>query len=247
MNDDKLLLYYYADELSRDERRQIEAELAANPGLRARYDALQHELDGMRDMEAVKAPEHMVARWHDSIDRAATLERQQSAPAGRSFHFASFAWGSALAATLVLGIGIGFYFSGTEVPHAPVEPGPATANVVDVTPSGDASSPFTRGLQLHFQQASQGIGGMSADSSAEREMLIMHIIQQNRLFVREAKENNSPELARVLRAFEPILARLAADSTTPEEAAKLQAKLAFELNAMLTKMNQPPSNSSESI
>ncbi|MEQ8207056.1 MAG: hypothetical protein RIA65_12825, partial [Woeseia sp.] len=111
----------------------------------------------------------------------------------------------------------------------------------------DTSNAFTRGLQVHFQQSRQDISSLRADSSAERELLIMHIIQQNRLFARAAKENNSPELARVLRAFEPILARLSAEDLSPEEAARLQAKLTFELNVMLTKMNQPPSNSSESI
>jgi hypothetical protein len=51
----------------------------------------------------------------------------------------------------------------------------------------------------------------------------------------------------VLRAFEPILVRLAAEDLSPEEAQRLQAQLVFELNVMLTKMNRTPSDRSESI
>jgi hypothetical protein len=78
-------------------------------------------------------------------------------------------------------------------------------------------------------------------------MLILHIVQQNRLFARAATENESPELSRVLRAFEPILVRLADEDLAPEEAQRLQDQLVFELNVMLTKMKQTPSDRTESI
>lgn len=244
MKDEQLILYYYADGLSRAERLALEAALAADPALRERYEALQRELNDVTEEVIGKPPEYMVARWHDSIDRAAAAERHRVPARTSGFHLPSFAWGTALAATLVVGIAIGIYFSSTPMNDDFVEPGPTVANLVGNTSAGNA---FTRGLQEHFQQSRQDINGLPADSSAERELLIMHIIQQNRLFARAAKENDSPELARVLRAFEPILARLSADDLSPAEAARLQAKLSFELNVMLTKMNQAPSNSSESI
>ena len=55
---------------------------------------------------------------------------------------------------------------------------------------------------------------------------------------RAAEEHNSNDLARVLRAFEPILLRLAADDISEREAEALQAQLAFELNVMLTKLGR---------
>lgn len=244
MNDEQLILYYYADGLSRAERLAVETALAANPELRERYETLQRELNAVGDEYNEQPAEQMVARWHDSIDRAARAECDRASATTIGFHLPSFAWGTALAATLVVGIAIGIYFSGTPVRENFVEQGPSVANVVE---HGDTSNAFARGLQVHFQQSRQDISGLPANSSAERELLVMHIIQQNRLFARAAKENNSPELARVLRAFEPILARLSAEDLSPAEAARLQAKLTFELNVMLTKMNQPPSNSSESI
>ena len=66
-------------------------------------------------------------------------------------------------------------------------------------------------------------------------MLLTHMIQQNRMFERAAVENGSQDLARVLRAFEPILVRLAAEDISPQDAEALQAQLAFELNVVLTK------------
>jgi hypothetical protein len=244
MNDEQLILYYYGDGLERAERNAIEAALDADPLLRRRYDALRRELDGIGDDQTVKAPEHLAARWHDSIDRAAARERVGKERGARSFHLPSFAWGTAIAAALVLGIGIGFYASTGNGPDAPPASGTA---VVEVMQPADGAAAFTRGLQVHFQQSRQDIGRLPVDSNGEREMLIMHIIQQNRLFARAANEHGSPELARVLRAFEPVLTQLASENLSPEETARLQAKLAFELNVMLTKLNRAPSNSSESI
>jgi DNA-binding FadR family transcriptional regulator len=56
------------------------------------------------------------------------------------------------------------------------------------------------------------------------------------MFERAAEQNDSKDLARVLRAFEPVLMRLAADDITVEDAEALQAQLAFELNVVLTKL-----------
>ena len=63
-----------------------------------------------------------------------------------------------------------------------------------------------------------------------------------RLFEQAAVNNDAQDLARVLRAFEPILLQLAADDVTPEKAEYLRAQLAFELNVMLTKLSHASSN-----
>ena len=251
MNDEHLILYYYADGLSRAERRRIEAALAADPGLRRRYEALRRELDGIDDTPA-PAPEHAVRRWHDSIDRAAQREGPAAGRTPWGLHPASFALGGALAAALALGIGIGVYFADRD---EGVRPAAGSPQVVDVTPSADLPADpfearpdaFSRGLEAHFLQSRQDLDALPAEDSEARRQLILHIVRQNRLFAREAADSQSPELARVLRAFEPVLLRLAAEDLAPADAQRLQDKLAFELNVMLTKMSRPPSNRSESI
>ena len=74
----------------------------------------------------------------------------------------------------------------------------------------------------------------------------MHIIDQNRLFERAAEQNDSQKLARVLRAFEPVLLQLAAEDLAPEDAEALRAQLAFELNVMLTKLSRDTSKETHS-
>ena len=93
---------------------------------------------------------------------------------------------------------------------------------------------FTRGLQVHLRDSRQQI--TSLDQSTDSILLVLRIIEQNRLFETVAERNNAPELARVLRAFEPILLQLAATNIAPEDAEALRAKLAFQRHVMLTKL-----------
>ena len=49
----------------------------------------------------------------------------------------------------------------------------------------------------------------------------------------------------MLRAFEPILLKLASDDITPLEAEALRAQLTFELNVVLTKISRGSSNKTQ--
>ena len=75
----------------------------------------------------------------------------------------------------------------------------------------------------------------------------MQLIEQNRFFVRSAMMNNSPDFARVLRAFEPVLMRLASDDISAEDALALREKLVFEMSVMLTKLSRNTSDVTETI
>jgi hypothetical protein len=67
------------------------------------------------------------------------------------------------------------------------------------------------------------------------------------MFERAAAEKNAPNLARVLRAFEPILLKLASEDIAPQDAEALRAQLTFELKVMLTKLEQKPSETAHDI
>ena len=240
MNDELLVLYYYRDGLTDAERARVRAALEKDPALRARYEEL------CRDMEAVDtaaksaaAPADAVARWHDSIDRAARMEAQRATPSKQVFHLSSFAWGAAMAATLALGIGIGTFFAGDDGADTPFDD-----RMADTTAPEPAapSAAFQRGLAVHFRESRQELAGLAAGTDSERTLLIQQMIQHNRMFERAATQNGSQELARVLRAFEPILVRLAAEDISREEVEALQQQLAFELNVMLTKMSRNESD-----
>ncbi|MEJ2127489.1 MAG: hypothetical protein P8X81_01445 [Woeseiaceae bacterium] len=226
MNDDTLILYYYNDGLSEDERRHVEAAIHSDAAVAARYDGLCRQLNGLADVDTPPVPAHTVQRWHDAIDREARLERGHvQQPRQRAFSGFSFAWGAAIAAVLVIGISL------TMTGPDPVVEMPATT-----------TSAFTRGVQVHFRDTYGQLASMPIEASADRTQLVLQIIEQNRLFERAAEQSDSDDLARVLRAFEPILVRLAAEDITPQEAAALRAQLTFELNVMLTKLSRDSSN-----
>jgi anti-sigma-K factor RskA len=244
MNDDILTLYYYQDGLTETERLKIQSALGKDATLRARYEQLCEDLARFDAPNPVAVAADVTARWHDSIDRAARLERQHKQPAGRVLHLPSFAWGTVVAAALVVGIGLGFYLS----EHREAEPVIDPRMVVDVPPETRSPSvAFARGLLVHLRESRQELSALPASAAEERAMLIMHMIQQNRLFERAAEQNDADDLARVLRAFEPILMRLAANDMTAEDAEALQAQLAFELNVMLTKLGKNASESTGPI
>jgi len=243
MNEDTLILYYFNDGLSDRERRQVETAINTDTTVSAQYKALCRELNDLSETDAQAVPSHTLQRWHDSIDRAARQDQpSQQRPAG-IFNFFSFAWGAAITAALAIGIGIGVYMTGnnSNVPAPNIE-------VATVGPAVDIVVPasFTRGVRVHLQDARQGLAGLSLDADADRILLILKIIEQNRLFERAAERNNSQSVARVLRAFEPILLRLAADDITPEDAEALRAQLAFELKVMLTKLSRDTSKETQS-
>ena len=243
MNDDTLTLYYYDDGLTAAERREVESALRSDSALAERYRKLCAQLDGLKEFDSVPAPSHLVARWHDAIDKAGEREAVAVVKPSVSFHFGSFFWGTAVTAALALGIAIGVYMTGDGVDDSV----PAnTFTDVTQTPEADAPTAFSRGLLVHFQESRDQLTGLT-NANGKRSQLIMNIIQQNRLFERMASQNESPDLARVLRAFEPILTRLAADDISPEDAAKLQSQLAFELNIVLTKLARRVSDKTDSI
>jgi hypothetical protein len=244
MHDEKLILYYYDDGLSDRERQEVETALGEDTDLAVRYAELRDRLSELTKTDDQPAPAHAVHRWHDSIDRAARLENAKQAKPASPFSFMSFFWGAAVTAALATGIGIGVYFSGSSV-VAPV----INDTFVDTTPLPENTTPvaFTRGLQVHLRDSRRELARLPTESNADRALLIMGIIEQNRLYERVAEQKDSPKLARVLRAFEPILVRLAAEDLAPEDEEALRTQLAFELNVMLTKLARETSEEATSI
>lgn len=243
MNDDILTLYYYNDGLTGAERRRVDNALAADPLLAERYKKLRQELGKLQDDETQALPADMMQRFHAGIDRAARAETGARRASEKPFNAWSFFWGAAVTTALAVGIGIGIWVSGTNFS----DPASGNGMTVNELPS-DATVPvaFTRSMQVHLRDSRQDLAGMSFKSDTERVLLILDLIEQNRLYEKAATQNNSHELARVLRAFEPILVRLAAEDIAPEDANALREQLAFELNVMLTKLARQSSNESHS-
>lgn len=184
------------------------------------------------------APAHLKQQWHDAIDDAAAIERGKQQSPASSWHPASVFLGMAIAATLALGIGIGYFLA--EDGSNDVVPGAQVA--ATQSPTSGIPAPLSRGLQVHFRDSREQLLGVS--DAADRTLLVLQIIEQNRLFATAAKNSDSPKLARVLRAFEPTLLQLAAEDLEPADAEALLSQLAFELNVVLTKLAAESSDDS---
>ncbi len=183
-------------------------------------------------------PPHVVAQWHDAIDEAAALEQGRTRSERRSWHPASFFIGVAVTSALALGIGIGFIVGGAGTPDEL----PTTAVIVPM-PKQDLPVALARGLQLHFRDSRAQI--LALDGSSERGDLVWRIVEDNRLFEAAATRDEAPQIARVLRAFEPTLLQLAAEDLSDEELAALQSQLVFEMNVMLTKLTRRSSDETQ--
>ena len=242
MNDETLTLYYYNDGLSTREREQVAHALATDRAVSDRYQALCRDLQGIVDTGVGQAPADMVQRWHECLDRAIGLE-VQAAPKP-AVHSWSFLLGAAVTVALAIGVGIGVFISGDEQNVTPMIENMIVDN--DVTDRGNSSA-FIRGLRVHLRESEQGLSALPTSTDSDKALLIMGIIEQNRLLERAAEQNDSASLARVLRAFELVLVQLAADDVTAEDAEALRAKLLFELNVVLTKLAHDTSDEPQSI
>jgi anti-sigma-K factor RskA len=244
MNDDRLTLYYYKDGLTADERQEITEALAADAQLAARYRQLTGDLAGLGPAaEPGPVPDGLHARLHATIDRASLAEVQRQgaqtpASGNARNHWWSFLLGSAVTAALVSAVFIGLRSPGEQ----PQEFIPVIADST-ADYSRDA---FQRSVQVYFRDSQNNIDGLASAEDAERTTMIMNLVAQNRMFEKLAVQNESPQLARVLRAFEPILLRLAAADITAEDSELLRAQLAFELNVMLTKLTREASEQQQS-
>jgi hypothetical protein len=196
------------------------------------------ELVAAHKAEDHEAPAHLKQQWHAAIDKAAALERGRAPIPRERWHPSSFFWGMAVSAAVAGGVALGVFVSDDTIDT----PAPY---VVENSMQPDATPvAFTRGLQHHFRSSRQQLADL--DGSEDAAMLVLRLVEQNRLFETAADKNNAPQLARVLRAFEPILLRLAATDIAPEDAEALKAQLSFELNVMLTKLAKQSSDETHS-
>lgn len=229
INDDTLTLYYFNDGLDTAQRRAVEAALQADAELAARYDVLSAELDALAQPVITPAPEHLAHQWHDRIAREARLERQREAtPKRRRVPWLGL--GTAFASVLALGIAIGLWLPGdSRVPSQ--QTGITTQATATVQPVA-----LERGLQLWLRESRSQLAGLDERAGDERTTLLLQIISQNRLFEAAAEKQQAPEVARLMRAIEPILIQLAATDPGTADAEALRRQLGFELNAMLTRL-----------
>ncbi|MEM7612859.1 MAG: hypothetical protein AAF270_14340 [Pseudomonadota bacterium] len=241
MNDDTLMLYFYEEGLSDSERRDVALALEHDAELSTYYAALCRDLEQLREAPSTDAPQHLKHQWHAMIAQAAQLERGKAATTPpRGFHWG---WLGTAAATVMVAFVIGTQFG-----H---QPDPAairgTTLAADSTDGNVAAGAFSRGLQVYLENASVDLERLQQRSPDDQAALIAEIVRQNRMFELAAESRNVSDVARLMRAIEPVLLQLASDDISAAEADALRMQLSFELNALLTKVAQSTSEVTETI
>lgn len=228
INDDELLLYHYR-ELDPTDRARIGAALSAQPELAQRLQALVARLDAAAAIPEVPVPAQAMERWRVALDRAAADTRVNAAPRRLSM---PVMWQAAAAAVTVFAL----IFSIQRL----MQPGEQVAreeatNSVESAQRGDASA-YEHGLRFHLASTERRLAALGDASPEERARLIDTIIGQNQMYALAAERAGEPQLARVLRAFNPILEDLA-EGRSDTTAADV-SQLSFEIRVMQARLGK---------
>jgi len=226
INDDELLFYYYRDGLDAAERARIAAAIAADPKLAQRLQALVARLDAAASLPEVPVPAHFQQRWQEALDGAVAGRRAR--PAARPL-FSRPRWQLAAAAAVLLALVVTFQALRSTAPTLET-PAASTGNAGNDEPG----SAYEHGLKFHLASTERQIAGLGSASPEERARMIDVIIGQNRLYALAAERAGEPQLARVLRAFNPILEDVA-NGRSESTAADL-SQLSFELRVMQARL-----------
>jgi hypothetical protein len=219
ISDDDLLLYYYRDGLDAAERARIGAALSEQPGLAQRLQVLVARLDAAAAIPEVPVPAAVQQRWQDALERA-VVSKPMAHPL-RTGRRLDFGW-MAAAAVAVVAL-IVFQVTNQSPPDRTVENPPEATQPGD---TGDGSA-YERGLKWHLASTEQQLAGLDSAEPEERARLIETIIAQNRIYALAAERAGEPQLARVLRAFAPVLEGLEHGDSSASI-----AQLTFELRVM---------------
>ena len=228
ISDDDLILYYYRDGLDADERVRIGAALAEQPELAQRLHKLVARLDAAAAIPEVPVPALTQQRWQAALERAT---RETHVAPKRRF-FAQPQWQAAAAAVAVVALVFGIQ----KVMQPPTQATPdnaMTASTPEAAGTNDASA-YEHGLKWHLASTERRLASLGDATPEERARLIEAIIGQNRIYALAAERAGEPQLARVLRAFTPILEGVA--DGQGESTASSVAQLSFELRIMQARL-----------
>ena len=222
ISDDELLLYYYRDGLDAADRARIGAALSEQPELARRMQALVARLDAAAASPEVPVPADVQQRWRAALERAAHVAEKPEARAPRRLF--DFRWPVAAAAAFAI-------VALTLIVQSERQPPPAiTAEVtspVDSPATTDAAA-YQRGLKVHLASTERQLAELDNAKPEDRARLVEVIIAQNRIYALAAERAGEPQLARVLRAFSPVLENVAKGN----DASAGVAQLSFELRVM---------------
>lgn len=236
IGDDELTLYFYDDGLLPARRAELTLRLRSDLDLARRYQQLRAELAALPPPVERQPGAVAQARWKLRLDQRAAAPAAAHAPHWR-LAFAG--------ATLVLlGVAVG-----TRLVEAPSVAAPPPAPLVAAAAEGaDGAGPaLSRGLSSYLGDARLVLADLPANDPQRRRELVDEVIEQNRMYARAAQVQGDERLARVLRAFEPVLLALAEPPSAADGDLGARSQIDFELGILQTKLARSPSKIVQSL
>ncbi len=230
LTDDDLTQHFWG-ELPKAEAEQIAASLRSDPELARRYQRLCQQLQALRDA-LPDAELSAVAITRAKLRLHRHIERERRA---ESLARTSWWWPALAGAAASLMVVLTFWPPATNSPIAstPI----ATAPIVQIQPSNnspEANNAMLRAVRVQLAQSQQALLDLPADKT-QQQVLLADIVMQNRSFAKRAQLQGQNDVARLLRAIEPVLASLASEPS-PEQRAALLAQWEFETQVLQTKL-----------
>lgn len=236
IGDDELTLYFYDDGLLPARRAELTQRLRSDLDLARRYQQLHVELAALPPPAERQPSPAARARWKLRLDQRAAAHTAAHAPHWR-LAFAG--------ATLVLfGVAVG-----TRLVEAPTVAAPAPVPLAAASADGaDGAAPaLSRGLGSYLGDARLVLADLPSDDPQRRRELVDEVVEQNRMYARAAQAQGDERLARVLRAFEPVLLTLAEPPSAADGDLGARSQIDFELGILQTKLARSPSKIVQSL
>jgi hypothetical protein len=197
--DEDLVLYFYGEHAAPEE---VKRELAADPELSRRYDALRLELRALDGLEAPEPRPGLEGRmWARVAPGLMPLKRRLALPMGW------FGW--AAIATAVVAVATVGFLTGRAVHETPTES--AVAENLKSLPPAARDRVLQAALADHLDSSQRLLlevanGAPSLDDERSRAE---DLLSANRLYRRAAEHAGQRRVAAVLGELEPFLAQLA--------------------------------------
>jgi anti-sigma factor RsiW len=225
VTEELLLARFWQLDLSADQMRQVDALIAADPHLLARWERLRADMTALKPVAVPAIPFDMLRRLRQQLKLRA--EHIQPKPQWPRF-VAAFAAGAAAVLFWV-------HTSTAPTGNAPV----AIEVAAQIPPAqNDLSLPAVR---VHLTEA-QDLLRVYDQADGDQQKLLADVIAQNQSYQFRATQRGQSDLARVLGALQPVLIALQqADQTDARRG--LIEQFEFESQALLTKLQARASQS----
>lgn len=217
IDDNALILHYYGEHESPEQRALIDHALAVSPQLRLRYERLRRVLAAASEVAPVVPDAGFEQRLWQSLQTRMAADASTAATSVPPLAFARTGsrsqrprsrWrvASAAAASVVLILGAGFFAGRVSVPEAP----PPIASQADPLLATRVLDAY---VAAHLRETEgvllTALNSDSSDLGEGNAELAAALVESNRLYTTAAARSGNLRLADFLRQMEPVLIELA--------------------------------------